>query len=124
MEYQSKQADPEMEKKLKKKVQKYKALVMDLQDELDHERDMRSNSAMVKSLRNQLDDLQASESTAVKAQKRLQAEVDDLQVQSDEITRSKMEVGVPARHGQLRQSVLPLAPGVEVCLLNVCVCTD
>ncbi len=92
MDHQSKQADPEVERRLKKKVQKYKAVLMDLQDELEHERDMRGNSAILKSLRNQLEDLQASETTAVKAQKRLQGEVDDLQVQTDELSRAKMEV--------------------------------
>ena len=53
---------------------------------------MRSNSAMVKSLRNQLEDVQASELSAVKAYKRLQGELEDMQAHNDELTRSKMEV--------------------------------
>lgn len=91
-EYQNRLGDPEVEKKLRTKVRKYKTLLQDLTQELEHEREMRGNSAMVKSLRNQLDDLQASERTAVKAQKRLQEEVEELQTQSDELTRTKMEV--------------------------------
>ena len=75
-------------------MKKYKTLVDDLQDELEHEREMRSNSAMVKSLRNQLEDLQASELAAVKAQKRMQGELEELQVQLDEQTRAKIEVSV------------------------------
>ena len=98
LDYQSKQGDPEVEKKLRKKIQKYKALVGDLQNELQHEQDKKSTSAIVKSLRNQLEDLQASESSAVKAQKRLQGEVDDLQVQNDELMRTKMEVGMLMLH--------------------------
>ena len=93
-EYQNRLGDPEVEKKLKAKVRKYKTLLQDLTQELEHEREMRGNSAMVKSLRNQLEDLQASERTAVKTQKRLQEEVEELQTQSDELTRTKMEVWV------------------------------
>ena len=92
LEYQSKMADPETEKKLRKQLKKVKALYQDTAEQLEHEREMRSNSAMVKSLRNQLEDLQASEGTAMKSQKRLQVEVDELQVQNDELSRTKMEV--------------------------------
>ena len=83
-----------MEKKLRKMLRKYKALLEDTQEQLEHEREMRSNSAMVKSLRNQLEDLQASETNAVKSQKRIQAELDELMVQNDELTRVKIEVGI------------------------------
>lgn len=93
-EYQNRLGDPEVEKKLKAKVRKYKTLLQDLTQELEHEREMRGNSAMVKSLRNQLEDIQASERTAVKTQKRLQEEVEELQTQTDELTRTKMEVWV------------------------------
>lgn len=106
LEYQSKLGDPEVEKKLRNKVRKYKTLLQDLSDELEHEREMRGNSAMVKSLRNQLEDLQASEQTAVKAQKRLQDEVDDLQMQSDELSRIKLEVWVSGARTMLW--VLPI----------------
>lgn len=92
LEYQSKLGDPETEKKLRKMLRKYKALLEDTQEQLEHEREMRSNSAMVKSLRNQLEDLQASETSAVKAQKRIQGELDELLAQNDELTRVKIEV--------------------------------
>ena len=94
IEFQSKMADPEMEKKLRKQVKKFKALWEDSQAELERLKDSRGSSAIVKSLRNQLEDLQASEATASKAQKRLQAEIDEMIVQSDEMSRSKIEVNV------------------------------
>ena len=92
IEFQSKMADPEMEKKLRKQVKKYKALLEDAQSELERLRDSRGNSAIVKSLRNQLEDLQASETSANKAQKRLQAEMDEMIIQNDELSRTKIEV--------------------------------
>ena len=92
IEFQSKMADPEMEKKLRKQVKKYKALLEDAQSELERLKDSRGNSAIVKSLRNQLEDLQASETSANKAQKRLQAEMDEMIIQNDELSRSKIEV--------------------------------
>ncbi len=92
LEYQNKMGDPEVEKKLRKQLKKVRALYQDTVDQLEHEREMRGNSAMVKSLRNQLDDLQTSETAASKAQKRLQGEVDELQAQSDELSRAKIEV--------------------------------
>ncbi len=92
LEYQSKMGDPEVEKKLRKQLKKVRALYQDTVEQLEHEREMRGNSAMVKSLRNQLDDLQTSETASSKAQKRLQGEVDELQAQVDELSRSKIEV--------------------------------
>ena len=92
IEFQSRMADPEMEKKLRKQVKKYKALLEDAQSELERLKDSRGNSAIVKSLRNQLEDLQASETSANKAQKRLQAEMDEMIIQNDELSRSKIEV--------------------------------
>ncbi len=92
LEYQSKLGDPEMEKKLKKQLRKYKALLEDTQEQLEHERDMRGNSAVVKSLKNQLEELQASESSTVKNYKWLQGDMDELQGRYDNLNRSKNEV--------------------------------
>lgn len=92
IEFQSKMADPEMEKKLRKQVKKFKALWEDAHSELERLKDSRGSSAIVKSLRNQLEDLQASETAASKTQKRLQAEMDEMLIQNDELSRSKTEV--------------------------------
>ena len=107
LEYQSRMGDPEMEKKLRKQLKKVKTLYQDTVEQLEHEREMRSNSAMMKSLRNQLEDLQASEASASKAQKRLQGEVDELQVQCDELSRAKIEV---------RLCISLLSPEYWVCI--------
>ena len=48
------QGDPEVEKKLKKQVKKYKALLVDAQEELQHERENRSSAATIRSLRTQV----------------------------------------------------------------------
>lgn len=84
--------DPEVEKKLKKQVKKYKALLVDAQEELEHERETRTNAGAVRALRSQLEDMELRETAANKALKRLQAEQDELQTQFDELTRIKLEV--------------------------------
>ena len=53
-ELQSKYSDPEAERKLRNKVKKLKALLLDAQEELEHERETRSNSAALRSLRSQV----------------------------------------------------------------------
>lgn len=92
LEYQSKMGDPEAEKKLKKQLRKYKALLEDTQEQLEHEREMRGNSALIKSLKNQVEELQASEATAVKNNKWLQGDMDELQGRYDDLMRAKNEV--------------------------------
>ena len=85
--------DPETERKLRKQVRKYKALYEDAQEELEHERESRNNAAAIRSLRSQLEELELRESAAVKTQKRLKSDMDEIQAQCDELTRVKMEVG-------------------------------
>ena len=92
LDYQSKLGDPETEKKLKRQLKKYKALLEDTQEQLEHERDQRGNSASIRALKNQLEELQSSETAAVKNYKRLQGDMDELQIQYDDIARSKNEV--------------------------------
>lgn len=96
LDYQSRIGDPDTEKKLKRQLKKYKALLEDTQEQLEHEREMRGNSATIRSLKNQVEELQTSESSAVKNYKRLQGDLDELQIQYDEMTRNKTEVCVPA----------------------------
>ena len=48
------QGDPEAEKKLKKQVKKLKALLLDAQEELQHERENRSSAGTIRSLRTQV----------------------------------------------------------------------
>ena len=84
--------DPEVEKKLRKQIKKYKALLEDAQEALEHEKESRNNAAVLRSLRSQLEDFELREATAVKAQKRLQSDMDELQAQCDEVSRLKIEV--------------------------------
>lgn len=92
LEYQSKLGDPETEKKLKRQVRKYKALFEDTQEQLDHERDMRGNTSVIKSLKNQLEEAQASEASAVKNYKWMQGDMEDLRNRYDDTSRTKNEV--------------------------------
>lgn len=84
--------DPENEKKLKKQIRKYKVLLEDTQEQLENERDKRSNASVVKSLKNQLEELQASEATALKNYKWLQGDMDEMQGRYDDLVREKSEV--------------------------------
>ena len=67
-------------------------LVQDLQEELEHEREARTKSTSAKALKAQIEELQTSEAAVLKAQKRLQAELEELQIQNDDLSRAKMEV--------------------------------
>ncbi len=70
----------------------------DAQEQLEHEREMRGNSSIVKSLKNQLEEVQTSEASSVKSYKRLQGDMDELQLQYDEVVRSKSEVRACGMH--------------------------
>ena len=94
LDYQSRMGDPETEKKLKRQVKKYKALLEDTREQLEHESEKKGNSTTIRSLKKQVEDLQASESAAVKNYKRLQGDADELQIQYDEIFRNKSDVSV------------------------------
>ena len=69
-------------------------LVQDLQEELDHEREARNKSTSSKALKAQIEELQTNEAALMKAQKRLQAELSDLQLENDNLSKAKMEVCV------------------------------
>ena len=92
LDYQGRLGDPETEKKLKRQLKKYKALLEDTQEQLEHEREHKGNSASIRSLKNLVEELQSSESSAVKNYKRLQGDMDELQIQYDDVFRSKSEV--------------------------------
>ena len=93
-QYQNRIGDPEVEKKLRKQVHKFKALLQNANEELERLRDSSKTSALVRSLRNQLDELQANDQATVKSLKRVQEELDESIVQNEELTRTKMEVSV------------------------------
>ena len=93
--------DLENEKKLKKQLRKYKALLEDTQEQLENEREKRSNSTVIKSLKNQVEELQASEATASKNLKWLQGDMNDLQARYDDLLRSKSEVRAREKEGRL-----------------------
>ena len=61
-------------------------------EELERLRDSSKTSALVRSLRNQLDEQQANNQASVKSLKRVQDELDDSVVQVDELTRAKLQV--------------------------------
>ena len=61
-------------------------------EELERLRDSSKTSALVRSLRNQLEEQQASTQASVKSLKRVQDDLDESVVQVDELTHTKLEV--------------------------------
>jgi len=91
-ELQAQVGDSENERALRKQLKKTRALLHDVQTQLEYEQNSNKSSGMVKTLRMQLEDAQMNEETAHKQHRRLQNDYDELQVQNDELTQKKMEV--------------------------------
>ena len=91
-ELQAQVGDSENERALRKQLRKTRALLNDVQAQLDYEQNSNKSSSMVKTLRMQLEDAQMNEETAHKQHRRLQNEYDELQVQNDELVQTKIEV--------------------------------
>ena len=87
---QAKFSDPETEHKLHNKVKKLKASLEDAHEELEHVRESRSNSDELCTLRSQVEDLELREIASVKSMKRLQGDMEELQIQHDDVIRSKI----------------------------------
>ena len=93
-ELQAQVGDSENERALRKQLRKTRALLNDVQAQLEYEQNSSKSSNMVKTLRMQLEDAQMNEEAAHKQHRRLQNEYDELQTQNDELVQVKMEVGI------------------------------
>ena len=92
--HQSRIGDAATMMKLKRQLKKYKALLEDTQEQLEHESQMRGTSAVIRSLKNQIKELQTSETAALRSYKRLQGDTEELQIQYDKVIMAKSEVCV------------------------------
>ncbi|CAK8693065.1 unnamed protein product [Clavelina lepadiformis] len=83
--------DVEMERRLRRDLKRYKALLADAQTMIDHLKADVVNKQQMKQLKAQVEDLQYTSSSAVKSRKAIELEVEDLQTQLEEVSRAKQE---------------------------------
>ncbi|XP_065055374.1 unconventional myosin-XVIIIa-like isoform X2 [Rhopilema esculentum] len=84
-------ADRGHEKKLRKELRKLRILYKDAKYALDSQASQNTDKTQLKQLRNQLEDMEFAKHIAVKAKKQLEADIEDLQKQLEEMSRLKLE---------------------------------
>ncbi|XP_025090259.1 unconventional myosin-XVIIIa-like isoform X3 [Pomacea canaliculata] len=84
--------DRDTEKRLRRNLKKTKALLADAGTMLAKQKNLDSAKQQIAQLRNQLDDAAFSASSAQKAKKRMELEIQDLHQQIEELSRAKQEV--------------------------------
>lgn len=77
--------------KLKKDLRKCKALLRDAQTQLERAKADSAGKALIRQLRNQLEDAESSRNIAVKARQGAESELTDLQTTLEEVQRAKYE---------------------------------
>ncbi|KAH9524269.1 Unconventional myosin-XVIIIa [Bulinus truncatus] len=85
------QRDKDAENRLRRNLRKTKALLNDAGAALLKQKDIEAVRAQMASLRNQLEDSEFASAAAVKAKKRMELEMQELQQQIDDLTRAKQE---------------------------------
>ncbi|XP_055475886.1 unconventional myosin-XVIIIa isoform X3 [Psammomys obesus] len=83
------QRDFESEKRLRKDLKRTKALLADAQIMLDHLKNNAPSKREIAQLKNQLEESEFTCAAAVKARKAMEAEMEDLHVQIDDIAKAK-----------------------------------
>ncbi|TSN39329.1 Unconventional myosin-XVIIIa [Bagarius yarrelli] len=81
--------DVETEKRLRKDLKRTKALLADAQIMLDHLKNNAPSKREIAQLKNQLEESEFTCAAAVKARKAMEAEIEDLHVQMDDISKTK-----------------------------------
>ena len=84
--------DPAEEQKLRKQLKKSRALVKDLQQELDYTRESGRNSSALRAMRHKLEEKEDVESSLNKTIKKLHAEVNEVQEVNEDLERRKVEL--------------------------------
>ncbi|XP_029111252.1 unconventional myosin-XVIIIa isoform X4 [Scleropages formosus] len=82
--------DVESEKRLRKDLKRTKALLADAQIMLDHLKNNAPSKREIAQLKNQLEESEFTCAAAVKARKSMEAEIEDLHVQMDDISKAKI----------------------------------
>ncbi|XP_075417405.1 unconventional myosin-XVIIIa isoform X8 [Tenrec ecaudatus] len=83
------QRDLESEKRLRKDLKRSKALLADAQIMLDHLKNNAPSKRELAQLKNQLEESEFTCTTAVKARKAMEVEIEDLHLQIDDIAKAK-----------------------------------
>merc|ERR1712223_2136479 len=91
-ELANRSADEEQVAKLKKDLNRTKALLKDAQLMIEKSRNETSNKVVLRQLKNQLEDTEFARMAAVKAKQNVELEVADLQQQLDDVMRNKSDV--------------------------------
>ncbi|XP_072286701.1 unconventional myosin-XVIIIa isoform X15 [Pyxicephalus adspersus] len=81
--------DFETEKRLRKDLKRTKALLADAQIMLDHLKNNAPSKREIAQLRSQLEESEFTSAAAVKARKSMEAEIEDLHLQIDDISKAK-----------------------------------
>ncbi|XP_044737974.1 unconventional myosin-XVIIIa isoform X3 [Chrysoperla carnea] len=85
------QGDEALLQRLKRDLRRTKALLRDAQTMLERNKADNPGKAVIRQLRNQLDDLECARAAAVKAKQTLEGELSDVQSQLDDAHRQKAE---------------------------------
>lgn len=83
------QAEEAINQKLKRDLRKYKALLKDAQAQLDRHKADSPGKALIRQLRNQLEDAEAARTIAVKARQTAESELTEVQTMLDESQRAR-----------------------------------
>jgi myosin-18 len=86
--------------KMKRDLRKYKALLRDAQSQLERAKQDSAGKALIRQLRNQLDDAETARSLATKARQAAEAEVADLQSLLEEVQKARYEAEEKATGAQ------------------------
>ncbi|XP_051973117.1 unconventional myosin-XVIIIa isoform X3 [Xyrauchen texanus] len=86
------QKDVETEKRLRKDLKRTKVLLADAQIMLDHLKSNVPSKREISILKNKLEESEFACAAAVKARKSMELEIEDLHIQMDDITKSKMSL--------------------------------
>ncbi|XP_062393325.1 unconventional myosin-XVIIIa [Sardina pilchardus] len=84
--------DVETEKRLKKDLKRTKVLLADAQIMLDHLKNNAPSKREISQLKNQLEESEFTCAAAVKARKSMELEIEDLHIQMEDISKSKMSL--------------------------------
>lgn len=77
--------------KMRKDLRKYKALLKDAQTQIERAKGDSAGKALIRQLRNQLEDVEASRCLALKARQTAEAELTDVQTSLEEAQRARYE---------------------------------
>ncbi|XP_051540244.1 unconventional myosin-XVIIIa-like isoform X4 [Myxocyprinus asiaticus] len=100
------QRDVETEKRLRKDLKRTKVLLADAQIMLDHLKSNVPSKREIATLKNKLEESEFACAAAVKARKSMELEIEDLHIQMDDITKSKMSLEEQVSHLQREKNDL------------------